>query len=345
MNVLKIFGRAALGMACCIGFVACSDGDTNEPGPQPEELRLTASPSTVKAGDEVTFTVTNNGADVTSAAQVLSLSEEGKIVTGKWSSEKPGEYQFAAVYAGRTSATQTVTVKSGISTGNYKRRVLAMDFTGTSCSACPTMTRMIDSYVSSNPDRLVVIGAHVNVPSADPLTIPDGERLAAVAGCAGSAPNMWVDYREVCSATLTTFRAKVERSINEYPAVCGVKIASSLDGQQVKASVSVRFNETGNYKICAALLEDNVNVSGSVENVYHHVLRAFATTATGDSLGECVEGQETNKEFTFTNEGAWKTDNCRVAVYVLRETAEGKYYVNNIRECGVGQTADFDYEE
>lgn len=340
-HLLRLLGCAVIG-AACFGFTACSDDD---PAPGGGALRLLATPQSVKAGQEVTFTVTEDGADVTSAADILNLTEQGQKVSAKWSTEKPGTYQFAAVYNGHTSPTVSVTVSSGIQTGEYKRRVLAIDFTGTSCSACPTMTRMLDSYVSSNPDRLVVIAAHVNVPSPDPLAIPDGERLATVAGCAGSAPNVWVDYREVSSSSLTTFRAKVERSLNEYPALCGIALESSVAGQKVTVKSSIRFIENGNFKICAALLEDEVNVPGSVENVYQHVLRNFATSPTGDDLGACVAGQETNKEFEFTLDGSWNAANCRVAVYVLAEAENKHYYVNNIRECAIDGKADFDYEE
>lgn len=339
-RIFKFLTCAVLG-AACIGLAACDE----EKSVPTSDLELKATPQSVKAGEEVTFTVTKNGADVTSAAEILNLTEQGVKVAAKWSTDKPGTYQFAAVHDGRTSPTIEVTVTSGIQTGEYKRRVLAMDFTGTACSACPTMTRMLDSYVKSNPDRLVVIAAHVNVPSEDPLTIPEGERLAVVAGCAGSAPNVWVDYREVSSTNLTTFRAKVERSINEYPATAGIALESSVAGDKVTVKSAIRIKDAGTFKICAALLEDDINVPNSVERVYQHVLRTFATSPTGDDLGACVAGQEVTKNFDFTLDASWNAANCRVAVYVLRETEDGHFYVNNIRECAIDGKADFDYEE
>lgn len=349
MNASKFFRLAAIGMACCIGFAACSDSDEPKPGPNPgpdpeSNLVLTAQPTTVKAGEEVTFTVTNDGQDVTADSKITSLSEDSKTVTGKWSTEKPGTYKFVAVYGGRTSNEASVTVQSNVQpTGDYMRHVLAMDFTGSQCSACPTMTRMLNAYEKSNPGRLVVIAAHVDIPMSDPLTNEFSRKLMSKFGV-NAAPTVWVDYREEGSQNLSTFKAKVNRSINDFPAACGIKLDSKVDGKNVATKATIRFTQTGKYKICAVLLEDNVSVSGSMEGSYNHVLRSYATDVMGDDLGECVEGQEVVKDFSFTAEAGWMLSNCHVAVYVLREEAGSKFYVNNARDCKADGTVDFDYE-
>ncbi|MEG1623125.1 MAG: Omp28-related outer membrane protein [Alistipes sp.] len=343
MNAFKkITTYTLLSLACCLGFSACSDYDDPKPEPT-NKLILTATPAVIKSGEEVTFTVTNEGVDVTAKAQVLSLDEGSKVITGKWSSSKPGVYKFTAIYNGRASAVSSVKVASGIVTGNYKRRVLAVDFTGTACSACPGMTRMLNNAVKNMPDRIVIMAAHVNVPSPDPLTMADGERLFASLGL-NSAPNVWVDYRETPLATNpTTFKAYVARSLNEYPPICGAKISSTVAAGKVTANVAVRFSEGGNFKICAALLEDNVEVPQSVEGTYNHVLRAFATSASGDALGACVAGQEVTKTFEFPA-GVWNAENCHVVIYLLNEATPGQYYVNNVRDCAANASVDFDYE-
>lgn len=345
MNTLKkVIAFTVLGVACCVGFAACADDPKEEPQPAPStDLVLKAAPTSVKAGEEVTFIVTNEGIDVTASAQVLSLTEDGKIVTGKWTSSKPGAYQFAALYEGRTSVAINVTVQSGIVTGNYKRRILAVDFTGTQCGPCVNMTNMLKKYEKDNPDRLVVMAAHVNVPAPDPLTIQDGTALFVLNGL-NSTPNLWVDYREKCiSYTPATLKSYVSRSLELYPAICGIKISSSVSGTKISADVAVRFTEGGNFKICAVALEDNIVVPGGYEPVYNHVLRQFATSASGDSIGDCVGGQEYTKTFEFTADPSWNLANCQVLIYLLNSN-NGQYFVNNVRLCPANGAVDFDEE-
>lgn len=343
MNVFKkIIAFAIAGITLCAGFTACSDSET--PPPVENKLVLTAAPTSVKANEEVTFKVTDDGKDVTASAKIMNMTENGAVVTNPWSTSKPGVYQFAAVYDGKTSLPIPVTVKSGIESGNYKRRALAIDFTGTQCTACPGMTSMLNKYEKDNPDRVVIIGAHVNIPSADPLTTEEGLALAASQGI-NSAPNVWVDYREKPIGTIpSTFKAFVTRSLNEYPAICGIKISSTVSGSTITANVAARFSGDGDFKICAVLLEDKVNVPGSYETTYNHVLRKYATSASGDAIGACVTGQEVPKTFTFTADPSWNLDNCHVVVYLLNAN-DGKYFVNNVRDCPANGSVDFDEEE
>lgn len=206
------------------------------------------------------------------------------------------------------------------------------------------MTAMLKKYEKDTPDRLVVMAAHVNIPSADPLTTEWGLSLAATNGIM-AAPNLCVDYREKpIGTTPATLRAYVTRSLDQYPAICGIKINSTVTGTTISSDVAVRFTEGGDFKICAAILENNINVANSVEGTYHHVLRSFVTSASGDSIGDCVAGQEYTKNFEFRADPSWNLANCQVLIYLLNSN-NGQYFVNNVRTCPANGAVDFDEEQ
>lgn len=342
MNAFKkIIAFAIVGTILCAGFTACSS--TNEPPIPENKLVLTAIPMSVKVGAEVTFKVTDDGKDVTASAQIKNMTESGTVVTSPWSTTKPGVYQFTAVYDERTSTQISVTVRSDAEPSNYKRRVLAVDFTGTQCTFCPPMTTLLTEYQKANPDRLVLMAAHVDIPAADPLTTKEAREMISSLGI-NTAPLVWIDYRETpIGPNATTFNGYVARSLSDYPAICGLKIDSSVKDLTITANVAARFSADGTFKICAAVLEDNITVANSVEKTYNHVLRQFATPVKGDEFGTYVAGQEKTKTFTFTADPSWNLANCHVVVYLLNAN-DGQYFVNNVRACPANGSADFEEE-
>ena len=328
-------------LSSAVAFTACGGDDDT---PADASLVLTPSASTVRTGEAVTFTVTDNDRDVTALSQIFDLTT-GNVLTGAFSTEKPGAYQFAAVYDGRTSPAVSVNVQSSTATTDtYFRRVLVLKFTATWCTYCPNMTSALETVEGAYPGRMIILAMH----SDDAYALAEEPALARAFGVDG-LPTSVFDYRETASYSVALLKAKVKRSLTEFPAVCGIALQSKTEDGKIKVDATVRFQQTGDYKIGCVLSEDGVHAPGTIgskDGYYHHVARAFATNATGLDIGNRAAGEEYTKTFEFEADDAWALDNCHVVVFILnKQTGDNEvYYVNQAATCPVNGSSDFAYE-
>lgn len=343
MKQRLLFLRRALVCAAAVTASALS-GCGGDDTPADTSLTLVPSATTVKTGDAVTFTVTDNGADVTASSEIFNLTT-GETVTGTFSTQKPGTYTFAAVYDNRTSPAVNVTVQSASATSDaFYRHVLVMKFTATWCTYCPNMTSALATVEQAYPGRMILMAMH----SDDAYATNEAASLFQSFGCTG-LPESVFDYRESSSYSVALLKAKVKRSLTEFPAVCGIALESKVQGGKVIVDATVRFQQTGDYKICCALTEDNIHAPGTIgskDGYYQHVTRVFATPATGQDIGNRTQGEEYKQTFEIEADNAWVLDKCHVVVYVFNKQPGQNtvYYVNNAATCPVDGSADFKYE-
>lgn len=142
----------------------------------------------------------------------------------------------------------------------------------------------------------------------------------------------------------TSIRQQISHAEKTYPAVCGVKATSTLEGSTAKIEATVQFQQAGNYKIACVLVENNIE-NKETYNTFDHVLRAAQTDMEGDAVTPAVTASE---ERTFNFEATigegWNAENCAFVVYVFKEEANGKYIVNNGAECALDGSVDYRYE-
>ncbi len=86
-------------------LVSCTD-EENKTG----ELKLSAEPTSFMAGASTTFTLTEDGKDVTGSAVITETVSGTVVEDAVWSSETVGSYTFKAVYKGAESNVVTITV-------------------------------------------------------------------------------------------------------------------------------------------------------------------------------------------------------------------------------------------
>ena len=181
------------------------------------------------------------------------------------------------------------------------------------------------------------------------MTVPVGSALGAKLGYQ-YVPTWNYDFRTVFESvgtggiTATSIRNQIKSAMEEYPAVCGVKATSTLEGSTAKIEATVQFQQAGNYKIACVLVENNIE-NKETYNTFNHVLRAAQTDMEGDAVTPAVTAPE---ERTFNFEATigedWSAENCAFVVYVFKEEANGKYIVNNGAECTVDGSVDYRYE-
>ena len=195
-----------------------------------------------------------------------------------------------------------------------------------------------------------MIALHDNTSGKDDLAIDVQVALSEAYGIQ-NYPYSLVDMRETSPLGDIggSFRKAVNNSIDSYPALCGVAVASDFDETAGTADITVRlFSEyTSEYRIAVYIVEDNIvgtqNVNGRYTDdyVHHHVARQVVSSSwKGDALGEVPAGEETVKKYTVSAGDGWDMDN--VSVYALAIDYEG--YVNNVAVCGlVDGNTDYPY--
>ena len=108
----------------------------------------------------------------------------------------------------------------------------------------------------------------------------------------------------------TSIRQQISHAEKTYPAVCGVKATSTLEGSTAKIEATVQFQQAGNYKIACVLVENNIE-NKETYNTFNHVLRAAQTDMEGDAVTPAVTApEERTFNFEATIEEGWNAENC-----------------------------------
>lgn len=297
-------------------FAACSDDDPETPS---GKLVLTASASSFVAGEgNVTFMVTYDGEDVTSQAAITN------VTTGEIDKNKDKDKEFY-------------------------RYVLLLKFTYMTCGNCVTAQGYFDALDEADRDHFLVVAAHQpeGMPM-DPYWCSEGISLKSKMKV-GVYPTWSYNFEDLVvgigagAISKTSIRQQISHAEKTYPAVCGVKATSTLEGSTAKIEATVQFQQAGNYKIACVLVENNIE-NKETYNTFNHVLRAAQTDMEGDAVTPAVTAPE---ERTFNFEATigedWNAENCAFVVYVFKEEANGKYIVNNGAECTVDGSVDYRY--
>ena len=304
---------------------------------------------------QTVFTVTYNGVDVTSQAEIFT--QAGVAVTGNtYSPETVGSETFHAVYNALQSNTVTVNViNSDVKIeSKYKRHVFVAEFTGASCAWCPKgydnmMGQLSMPWAKELKSRVHIGAFHSEEMGVDTLYIPATMDVKALFNGL-DLPSYAVDLRDAGGLTsdgVADFGASVKASFNEYTPHCGVAVASSLssDSKTAEIEVKVASELTADYRVVVLVVQDRIvgyqkhGENGELDDYIHkHVVRSvvtqYAGTFTGEKMtsdGKIAAGQEAVKKWTVDIDKRWVLANT--AVYALALDSNG--YVNNMNVCAI----------
>lgn len=341
---MTMYFKHFLGMLCAAALMlpvaGCGDSD-GEGTPAEKELELVVSENKVRIGTEVSFTVLDGGTDVTAAARIRNVKTE-TYVESAFVPEETGVYRFEAELDGRVSKPVSLTaVGSFEPQGEFYRQVLVQKFTATWCQYCPLMTSGLENLDQEVPDRMIVMAVHCN----DAFSIIECQKLADDFRIV-SLPSAVFDCRVVTTYMAAQLKEALEGELDDYPAVCGIAAESEAGLERINVEAKIRFSEKGRYRVCCAVVEDGLQYMDgySEDGYYNQVLRAFATSRTGVTLGECEAGTEYPCEYAFTADRKWNLANCRVLIYVMKEEGAA-VYTNNVVSLPVQNgSCDYRYE-
>lgn len=156
------------------------------------------------------------------------------------------------------------------------------------CGNCVTAQGYFDALDEADRDHFLVVAAHQpeGMPM-DPYWCSEGISLKSKMKV-GVYPTWSYNFEDLVvgigagAISKTSIRQQISHAEKTYPAVCGVKATSTLEGSTAKIEATVQFQQAGNYKIACVLVENNIE-NKETYNTFNHVLRAAQT----DNGGRC----------------------------------------------------------
>lgn len=312
----------------------------------------------VDNSDTATFVVTANGTNVTQASCIINTTNNAsdtlKNVDGSYAylfaTTVVGNYTFKAVYG--VGKSETVTLRAISSStqqmDKFYRRSAVYKFTGTWCKYCPDMGDRIKDVIAARPGRLVELSVHNN----DVLKIPMGDQLSAYIS-ASALPEVMIDYRNKTKVTVrstTALTSEIDRSIAANPTVAGVKMSVLRSGDNLDITTGCKVMAGGQYNIVVAVIIDGYALlqTGAPDLSYRQnavLTQYLCSNMMGDDLGQMAAGEEKMKSYTYGLPGGADVTRYRVVALVLNKAADGIFYANNVIECNVGESTQYEYEQ
>lgn len=331
--------------------------------------------------DTATFTVTQNGVDVTNESTLYLISGNGEPVAldgFTFSATVTGMYDFyATVGDASTNQVRIAAIAGGDpdpDNYNFKHRGLIVEFTGTWCGWCAIMKAAMHQIENSGYDN----GYSVEIHQGDSMSLPYVNSLLTQFG-AGSTSfplttfNLDKKTKIVGTYSQTSIEANADRlklllesCLDEYECTSGISgMYFSDESGNMKVMATIKVADDGQYRAAAWLCENNIessqaNYTYDVVNtvdvsVHRNVLRAVSNTSefTGDDMTAGTQRVQ-GFEWTFDKSALinGNPEDSHVLIFVTKRQENDKddeeddvYVLNNIIRCELGETVEFEYAE
>lgn len=347
---MKLIQKIALLAALTFGFVGChgqsDDGEV--------KVSLVPSATTIVADGEqsVRFEVLYGASNVTHEAQIYIISHPELTQNGDtFTTTEAGEYVFQAIYKDQASEEVRITATEPVGghESRFERHICVMDLTGAWCTFCPDGMTKLKYFVDKKEWRDIVhmLALHDNTQGEDPMGLALTSQILNDFRLAGF-PSFVTDLRDAGSLSdnVGDIVPSFNRSLDDFPAQCDVKIESTLNGRELKMDVSLFAELAGKYSVSVYLVEDDIiapQKDGSITHAefnHQHVVRALVNSNyKGESLGSLAAEQEGVKSYTYTLPEEWKVEDMTIVALAITENG----YVNNVAACELGESVDYKY--
>ena len=356
----------AAGLLC--GACGSDDDGTQEDATKAVAL-LTVTPQEILANgkDTAWISVTFKGEDVTDKATIFV---DGKQYAKKgFATLKAGTYEIHAVYQLQVTDKCIVTAVTDPNADtrytDFRRRILAVQYTGTWCGYCPRVSLAIKYFKEnySTADDVVFAAAHYgdNMQTSFASVLRDYQHIEGYPTLLlnlnnnadvnqAQANKTGAEYIEVARANAmkTEARSNIRTEVSEPDAEGNITVTAE-----------VKVNANGRYRVAAWLLEDNfkegqndyLQYNDPAIHTHHNVV--CTSSAPESAIGEPLEeGEQLEAEhaypvvYTFNPAKQCVGDpaNCRVIIVVTRASGS-TFYVDNVRECPIGGTVSYEYND
>lgn len=335
------------------------------------DVVLTASTTTPRVGESITFSVIYDGEDITAVSKICDYYTNEEIANPA-TFDEVGERAFVAKYDGKTSKVLSITVNpanapdfpedSDADNYNFKYRMLLIDHTGTDCGYCPYMMESLKT-IEEDPaynDYFNIAMAH-SYNTSDPAYSNTAltmryyyqKTLYVLTGF----PTLTYNYQYGDSAGSNISYVKNHfNKLKKESADAAVAVAAELVGDKIVVSASLKSKVSRSYKFNILLLEDDIygKQSGAYYtwmNTHNNAIRASYAAVnqadiTGTEWGYVSAETTSNKVFEMTiGDSRVVKANCKVLVIIAAQDSQygNKYEVVNTTMCDLGESKPFEY--
>ena len=380
MKITKFFAL----LCATAAFAAGCETTTNEepkpePVPTPEPtpgatLEIKANKERITIGDEVAFTVTMDGVDVT-AAETLEIYETKNysIVSNPYKPTELGKHEFYAMYGSlvteKHAVVEVMPVMENIpedpqpENTTFNHRILLIDHTGSGCGYCPQMMTVLrqlsedDNYKTKYNEVSAHYGSLATYDNAksDAAAIVGGNIAAYVEGFPAVTYN-FLERTPIYDRNLNIVKREVDKLWNKDGAEAGITAAATLGANKVTVNYEVKSAKEQEYRVSVWLLESDIysNQTGASADWQYYAQHAIRNITgyvgpndlSGDSIGTIAVGETApgTADLAIIS-SSWVPENMDVLVIVSApsEKFNGKFEVVNTALCPVGGTVEYEY--
>lgn len=230
--------------------------------------------------------------------------------------------------------------------GEVVRKFLLEEFTGHQCPNCPVGSEEAKILKNFYGDRLVIVSVHAGwfarTTGGDfsyDFTTPEGEELNSYFGIEQNPVGL-VNRLEFEGSMLLgpTAWGSAMAVLDDLPPAFSINLEAEKTGNSYELSVEVKALEDlePEYYLVAMVIEDGIvspqKINSSpdypdgiiMDYEHNHVLRKGITNIWGEKLNEqpLTSGDIFERDYTFSPDSEWVTDNCHMVVYVMSQTME-----------------------
>lgn len=344
-------------MAGCEGVGNESNGEISEP------YTLSVDKASIEANgtDAATFTITDANGIVLTEGDYLKNTSFHIVETNSYLDRKTntfvsidnGTYTVEGMYLGKPcEAPVTVNVVNRSKYETFYKTVAIYRLTATWCQFCPIMTQSllnVDDYTKSH---MCVLAFHAD----NYYGVTEGKNyvadiLLSQFGLTGYPSAIYSLSFGSGERTRNDIMGFVKDELYSHPATTGIKATSTVDGDNVKVTASVKASASGTYDLGCALICDNLPGDGSTyEEVYNNAVRnvsanyrfmsgdAFTLNSGDEKTGIAVNGGEGIKFET-----ARKKDYSLVLFTLVKDG--DKTRIDNCVKFPLGESVDYVYND
>ncbi len=377
MKLSTIFNGFALLLLATLTACIGNPKEVISAGDATGEVTMSASRTLIEADgkDVAFFTVMQGGMDVTKSATIYQK------VNGKWavyddvkfSTNKVGVYEFSADHNNESSSSISIQAATGISElpedpepdrfDGFRKRVMAMQFTGTGCGYCPYVIKAIEEFLPMENAKNMIFTALHSYNTKDPMYSDDAWDIANNLGVSGYPTVVYnMDITSNANNTTAESISDIVDSYMAIPARSAISASVTMEGSEENGTITVqgaiKVGVDGEYKINAWLLEDGIIADQTsyvpniqIGNVHNNAVRLCgSTTPAGKKLGgkgrwNAGEIGSYLFDFNLAEAGIEQLKNCHVVVYVTSDSNGGYFTVDNVIDLKIGEVRTFEYND
>lgn len=370
MKLTKFF---ALMLAAATFAVGCDGGDTPDVPEATGAITLEVANASIELGEDIVFTVMQEGKDVTAAATIYKAYDDYAEVSNPFTPTATGSFSFFATKGKESSKTVTVTVMASVpvlpedsdpANTKFNHRVLLIDHTGVNCGNCPRvmdgLKALAETEVHNHYNEVCVHGGGY-APSGSDKAYSDAARVVDQFYGPRGYPNICFNFRDGqgniggVDQFVQQNSAIINRLVKADGADVGIAAAASGDKTAVYVSFAVKAAVEQEYKVTAWLLENQIyNPGQSGASRDYHKMHDFALRniageysrgdLSGDSLGVIAVGEVKEHYFELPIiSNKWVVENMDVLIIVSAKNEDGRFEVVNTVSCPVNGTVNYEY--